>query len=145
MKQLDIKAVTVRKFTHYRSKPAVNSEVKNLVNQHFSAEKPDQLWLSDITYIHTVKHGWTYLASILDVCTRKIVAYSYGRKMDRFLVISALEKAWKSRNYPKNIILHSDLGSQYTSLPQIEWALYFLTAKKAVLLIMLLWNLFILF
>ncbi len=134
MIQLDIKVVTVRKFTHYRSKQAVNSEFKNLVNQHFSAEKR----LSDITYIHTVKHGWTYLASILDVCTRKIVAYSYGRKMDRFLVISALEKAWKSRNYPKNIILHSDLGSQYTSLPQIEWALYFLTAKKAVLLIMLL-------
>ena len=115
MKQLDIKAVSVRKFTHYRSKQAVNSEFKNLVNQHFSAEKPDQLWLSDITYIHTVKHGWTYLASILYVCTRKIVAYSYGRKMDRSLVISALEKAWKSRNYPKNIILHSDLGSQYTS------------------------------
>lgn len=149
MKQLDIKAVTVRKFRHYRRKQAVNSEFKNLVNQHFSAEKPDQLWLSDITYIHTVKHGWTYLASILDVCTRKIVAYSYGRKMDRSLVISALEKPGKAVTIPKTlfftVILVLSILPPFTWLPQIEWALYFLTAKKAVLLIMLLWNLFILF
>lgn len=122
MKQLDIKSVTVRKFRHYRSKQAENAEFKNLVNQNFSATRPDQLWLSDITYIHTVKHGWTYLASILDVCTRKIVAYSYGRNMDSSLVISALEKAWKSRNYPKNVILHSDRGSQYTSSEYIATA-----------------------
>ena len=70
-----------------------HSEFKNLVNQNFSAQKPNQMWLSDITYIHTVKHGWTYLASVLDVCTRKIVGYSYGRKMDRSFVISALTKA----------------------------------------------------
>ena len=96
MKQLDIKAVTVRKFTHYRSKPAVNSEFKNLVNQHFSAEKPDQLWLSDITYIHTVKHGWTYLA----------------------IVINAFSKAKSKRDITENMIFHSDLGL-YLSLLKV--------------------------
>lgn len=115
MKQLDIRAVTIRKFKNYRNKQNQHSELKNLVNQNFYAQKPNQIWLSDITYIHTVKHGWTYLASVLDVYTRKIVDYSYGRKMERSLVISALKQAWKNQNYPNNVILHSDRGSQYTS------------------------------
>ena len=122
MKQLDIRAIIVRKFKNYHNKQDEHSELKNLVNQNFSATKPNQIWLSDITYIHTVKHGWTYLASILDVCTRKIVGYNYGRKMDRSLVISALTKAWKNQNYPKNVILHSDRGSQYTSSEYIASA-----------------------
>ncbi len=45
----------------------------------------------------------------------KIVGYSYGRKMDRSLVISALTNSWQNQNYPDNVILHSDRGSQYTS------------------------------
>lgn len=122
MKQLGIKALTIRKFRNYRNKQAQHSELKNLVNQNFHASKPNQIWLSDITYIHTVKHGWTYLASVLDVCTRKIVGYSYGRKMDRSLVISALTEAWKNQGYPSNVILHSDRGSQYTSSEYIAAA-----------------------
>lgn len=115
MKQLGISSVTIRKFKNYRNKQNEHSKLKNLVNQNFSAQKPNQIWLSDITYIHTVKNGWTYLASVLDVCTRKIVGYSYGRKMDRSLVISALTNSWQNQNYPNNVILHSDRGSQYTS------------------------------
>lgn len=122
MRQLGIKALTIRKFRNYRNKQNEHSEFKNLVNQNFSAQKPNQIWLSDITYIHTVKHGWTYLASVLDVCTRKIVGYSYGRKMDRPLVISALTKAWNNQNCPDNVVLHSDRGSQYTSSEYIAAA-----------------------
>ena len=122
MKQLGIRSITIRKFKNYRNKQNEHSELKNLVNQNFSAQKPNQIWLSDITYIHTVKNGWTYLASVLDVCTRKIVGYSYGRKMDRSLVISALTKAWQNQNYPNNVILHSDRGSQYTSSEYIAAA-----------------------
>ncbi|MGD1820068.1 MAG: IS3 family transposase [Pleomorphochaeta sp.] len=95
---------------------------KNLVNQNFTAQKPNHIWLSDITYIHTIKHGWTYLASVLDVCTRKIVGYSYGQKMDKSLVISALQKACENQNYPKQVILHSDRGSQYASNDYINTA-----------------------
>ena len=122
MKQLGIRSITIRKFKNYRNKQNEHSELKNLVNQNFSAQKPNQIWLSDITYIHTVKHGWTYLASVLDVCTRKIVGYSYGRKMDRSLVISALTNSWQNQNYPNNVILHSDRGSQYTSSEYIAAA-----------------------
>ena len=122
MKQLGIRSITIRKFKNYRNKQNEHSELKNLVNQNFSAQKPNHIWLSDITYIHTVKNGWTYLASVLDVCTRKIVGYSYGRKMDRSLVISALTKAWQNQKYPNNVILHSDRGSQYTSSEYIAAA-----------------------
>lgn len=122
MKQLGIRSITIRKFKNYRNKQNEHSELKNLVNQNFSAQKPNQIWLSDITYIHTVKNGWTYLASVLDVCTRKIVGYSYGRKMDRSLVISALTNSWQNQNYPNNVILHSDRGSQYTSSEYIAAA-----------------------
>ena len=122
MKQLGIRSVTIRKFKNFRNKQNEHSKLKNLVNQNFSAQKPNQIWLSDITYIHTIKHGWTYLASILDVCTRKIVGYSYGRKMDRSLVISALTNSWQNQNYPNNVILHSDRGSQYTSSEYIAAA-----------------------
>lgn len=114
MKELNIKSIVVRKFIGYRQK---QKEIvcKNLVNQNFHAQNPNEIWLSDITYIHTVKHGWTYLASILDVCTRKIVGYCYGRKMDKQLVITALKNACINQRYPKNVILHSDRGSQYAS------------------------------
>ena len=122
MKQLGIRSIVIKKFKNYHSKQTDKFSFKNLINQDFTAAKPNQKWLSDITYIHTVKHGWTYLASILDVCTRKIVAYSYGRKMDKELVISALKKAWKNQNYPKNVILHSDRGCQYTSSEYIAAA-----------------------
>ncbi len=112
MKQLNIRAITVGTFKNYKSKQ-VDTSLENVVCQSFTAPKPNQIWLTDIIYIHTVHHGWTYLASVLDVCTRKIVGYSYGRRMDKSLVISALERAVRNQNYPKDVVIHSDRGSQY--------------------------------
>ena len=123
MKQLGIRSITIRKFKNYRNKQNEHSELKNLVNQNFSAQKPNQIWLSDITYIHTVKSmaGLILLAFWMSV-QEKIVGYSYGRKMDRSLVISALTNSWQNQNYPDNVILHSDRGSQYTSSEYIAVA-----------------------
>ena len=122
MKQLNIRSITVKKFKNFRKKQSDNRIFDNLVKQNFKSEKPNQVWLSDITYIHTIKHGWTYLASVLDVCTRKIVGYSFSKKMNKELVITALNTAVKSQNYPANYILHSDRGSQYTSNEYIKTA-----------------------
>ena len=83
--KLGIRSVTIRKFKNYRNKQNEHSELKNLVNQNFSAQKPNQIWLSDITYIHTVK-AWLDLSCKRSGCfLEKIVGYSYGRKMDRSL------------------------------------------------------------
>ena len=121
MKELNIKSIVVKKFKNYRRKQTDNRNFENLVNQKFTADKPNLIWLSDITYIHTIKNGWTYLASILDVCTRKIIGYSYSRKMNTDLVINALNNAISNQPNPRNIILHSR-GSQYTSNNYIKIA-----------------------
>ena len=81
-----------------------------------------KIWLSYITYIHTIHHSWIYLASVLDVCTRKIVGYIFSKKMYSELVKSALKNAVSNQNHPQNIILYSDRGSQYTSNSCTEFA-----------------------
>ena len=114
MKKLGIRSVVVKKYRpHKRTK--VYDKGKNLLNRDFSTTKINQKWVADITYIHSLKDGWTYLASILDLHTQKIVGYSYSKAMDTSLVLKALDNAITSQRPPKGLIIHSDRGSQYTS------------------------------
>jgi len=85
---------------------------ENLVNQNFHAAKPNQIWLSDVTFIDTAE-GWLYLASILDLCTRKIVGWEMSDRNDRWLTLSALEMAVQRSQPPSGLIYHSDRGSNY--------------------------------
>jgi transposase InsO family protein len=86
----------------------------NLVDQDFSATRPDQLWASDIAYIQTLR-GTLYLAIVLDVFSRKIVGWSMQERMKDRLVIDAFNSAWDSRRPGNGLIFHSDRGSQYCS------------------------------
>lgn len=86
----------------------------NLLKRNFKAARPNQVFVSDITYIRT-NEGWLYLATVIDLFSRKLVGYEMGNRMTKDLVIRALQKALKARNYPKGIIVHSDRGSQYAS------------------------------
>jgi transposase InsO family protein len=86
----------------------------NLLNRNFSVNKPNVAWVGDITYIKT-KEVWLYLATVIDLYSRKVVGYSMSNRMTRDLVISALLKALKIRAYPQGVIIHSDRGSQYAS------------------------------
>lgn len=86
----------------------------NLLNQDFTVEKPNQVWVTDITYIAT-KEGWLYLAIILDLFDRKIVGWSMDSTMTQQLVINALNNAVRRRKPAKGLIHHSDRGSQYAS------------------------------
>jgi transposase InsO family protein len=110
MRELAIQSVVWK-----RSRETDKAERPNLLNRQFYAEKPNQVWLSDITYIKTLYSGWTYLAVVLDMCTRKVVGYSYSKTMTAELTIDALRNACKNQGYPKNVLFHSDQGSQYTS------------------------------
>ena len=121
MRQLEIKSIVVRKYRHHRSS-ADNTDRENLVARNFNTDKPNKIWLSDITYIHTIKNGWTYLASVLDVCTRKIVGFSFSKRMTVDLTINALQNACRNQGYPENVILHSDRGSQYTAYDYFQKA-----------------------
>ena len=91
----------------------------NLLQQDFTASAPDQLWLTDITYIRT-DEGWLYLAGIKDMCTREIVGYAMDERMTQQLCLRALGHAHARRRPPPGLIHHSDAGSQYTSVHLTE-------------------------
>jgi len=78
------------------------------------ATTPNQLWVADITYIHT-QEGWLYLAGILDLYSRKIVGWSMSERVDTDLVLKALGMALLHRKPPPHLLLHSDRGVQYAS------------------------------
>jgi len=112
-RELGIRSVTCKKYRK-RSRETDNVDRPNLLNRRFYADKPNQVWLSDITYIKT-HSGWTYLAAVLDMCTRKVVGYSYSKKMTADLTIDALLAACRNQGFPKGLLLHSDRGAQYTA------------------------------
>lgn len=84
----------------------------NLLQQNFSATRANEKWVSDITYIWT-DEGWLYLSAVMDLYSRKLIGWSLSERMTSKLVIDALKTALWSRGMPKNVILHSDRGSQY--------------------------------
>jgi putative transposase len=86
----------------------------NLLDREFSAVLPNQKWVSDITYIDT-SEGWLYLASILDLHSRRVVGWAMSDKMDAALVNQALHMALVNRQPSAGFLHHSDRGSQYTS------------------------------
>jgi putative transposase len=86
----------------------------NLLNQNFKANKPNEKWVSDITYIWT-DEGWLYLAVVMDLYSRLVVGWALSKRMTSTLVINALQMALWRRQIPKGVIMHSDRGSQYCS------------------------------
>lgn len=91
----------------------------NELERDFNVEEPDRVWVADITYIWTLE-GWVYLASIMDLFSRKIVGWSADTHMKKELAIQALNMALVSRKPEPGIIHHSDRGSQYCSNDYIE-------------------------
>lgn len=114
MKKADVRSITVKKFRPTPSKEKV-VERENLLQRDFSTQTRNEKWAGDITYIHTLKHGWCYLASVLDLHTKKIVGFSFDRMMTTDLITKALQNAYHTQQPARGLIFHSDLGSQYTS------------------------------
>ena len=115
MKNQGLRSVVVKKYRHHSEKGVVPDNKENILNQDFTTTNINQKWCTDITYIHVLKDGWTYLASVRDLYNRKIIGYAYGKTMTTELALKAVENACMNVPYTKGIILHSDLGSQYTS------------------------------
>ena len=86
----------------------------NLLNRDFSAERPNQKWVTDISYIHT-KQGVLYLSVIRDLFDNSIVAYKTGTEQNINLVLSTIKEAKKKEKVTAELQLHSDQGFQYTS------------------------------
>ena len=86
----------------------------NLLNRDFSAERPNQKWVTDISYIHT-KQGVLYLSVIRDLYDNSIVAHKTGTEQNINLVLSTIKEAKKKEKVTAELQLHSDQGFQYTS------------------------------
>lgn len=86
----------------------------NHLNQDFSATTTNSKWVSDFTYIDTAQ-GWLYLATILDLFSRKVVGWAMSEHMNTALVETALHMALRTRQPKSRLLHHSDQGSQYTS------------------------------
>lgn len=86
----------------------------NLLEQRFTAQRPDQVWTADITYVPT-EEGWLYVAAIKDLFAGEIVGRSFGERMTTDLVVRALAQAVATRRPSCDLIHHSDRGSQYCS------------------------------
>jgi len=86
----------------------------NSLNREFYADRPDQKWVADITYIPTAE-GWLYLAGVLDLYSRKIVGWAMSHQIDANLVEQALRMALYQRRPGRGLLHHSDRGSQYAS------------------------------
>ena len=86
----------------------------NVLKQDFSAQRPNEKWVSDLTYIPT-QEGWLYLAAVLDLFSRKIVGWAMDEQMTSELVLRALRMALKQRKPQEAVLHHSDRGSQYAS------------------------------
>jgi putative transposase len=93
----------------------VAAPAPDLVDRNFAAGAPDRLWITDITYVRTYE-GWLYLAAVMDVFSRKVVGWSMTDHLRTELVTDALDMALFVRRPLDGLVLHSDRGSQFTSL-----------------------------
>ena len=88
---------------------------ENVLNQDFTTTTINEKWVADITYVHTLRDGWCYLASVLDLHTKKVVGYKFSRTMTTEIVLEALQNAIQDQKPDPGLIVHTDLGTQYTS------------------------------
>ncbi len=86
----------------------------NVLDRQFDPLKPNQAWVTDITYIRT-HEGWLYLGAVMDLFSRRIIGWSMGSRITKELVLDALLMAIWRRKPSESVLVHSDQGSQYTS------------------------------
>jgi len=114
MKENDISVVRTQKYKVTTDSDHSFNIAANLLDRDFTAERPNQKWAGDISYIWT-HEGWLYLAVILDLHSRRVIGWSVSNRLKRDLAIRALKMAINLRQPPPGCIHHTDRGSQYCS------------------------------
>ena len=113
MRLRGLRAKQVRRYKSTTKRNKKDPVAPNLLKRDFSTDRPNQKWLTDITYIPT-REGWLYLAAVLDLYGRRIVGWAMSERMTADLTIRALKMAIRQRQPGAGLIHHSDQGSQYT-------------------------------
>jgi putative transposase len=127
MKKNGIRSKTKKKFKVTTDSKHNFKIVPNHLMQDFTAQRPDQVYVTDITYVPT-NQGFLYLCTVLDVFSRKVVGWTLENNMRAEMVKEAIERAYKSRDAGEYVIVHSDRGVQYAS----NLVRDYLDSKKAI-------------
>lgn len=106
--------ITKKKFKATTDSKHNNPIAPNLLARKFTVTKPNKVWVGDITYIWT-DEGWLYLATVIDLFSRRVVGWSMSKRMTAELVNDALQSAIRNRKPGKGLLWHTDRGSQYAS------------------------------
>ena len=114
MHEMGIKAQWVKPWIATTRDSDFSNELHNILDEQFNPERPNAVWCTDITYIWT-QDGFVYLNCIMDLFSRKIIAWTLSDNMEVSSVIETMNKAKAYRNTDQPLIIHSDRGSQYVS------------------------------
>jgi putative transposase len=114
MRAADLRGVSRRKAPRTTRRQPGATPAPDLVQRNFTASRPNELWVADITYIPTWT-GFLYLAVVLDAWSRRVVGWAMATHLRTELVLAALHMAIQQR-HPQDVIHHSDHGGQYTSI-----------------------------
>ena len=114
MRNAGIAGVSRRRFVVTTTQDGAAPKSPDLVDRDFRADAPNKLWVADITYVPTWA-GFLFLAVVIDVWSRKVVGWSMATHLRTELVLDAFDMAVTQRQ-PRNVIFHSDRGTQYTSI-----------------------------
>ncbi len=114
MREMGIKAQYVKPYTVTTKNSDFSNKLVNILDENFNPSEPNAVWCSDITYVWTYD-GFVYLTSIIDLFSRKIIAWTLSNIMEVSCVIETINKAKLSRKISKPLVIHSDRGSQYVS------------------------------
>lgn len=115
MREMDIRAQWVKKKPVCHIKSSGMKRFKNILKQQFNPEHPDSVWCTDITYIYTKQEGFVYLTCIMDLYSRKIIAWKLSRTMEVEDILEALKTAKIRRQTSNPVVLHTDRGVHFTS------------------------------
>ena len=119
MKKLRLRVRYAKKFKQTTDSKHHLPIAENVLNREFNVSEANRVWVGDITYVRCTE-GWLYLAVMIDLFSRSVVGWQLSERMDRSLVIDALKGALLTRGHPKELLVHTDRGSQYCSQDFVE-------------------------
>ena len=114
MRQMGIRAQWSRPWTITAKDSDFSTELQNIFDEQFNPDRPNAVWCSDITYIRTID-GFVYLTSIMDLFSRKIIAWTLSETLEVSCVIDTINKAKARRSIDQPLIIHPDRGSHYVA------------------------------
>lgn len=119
MREMGIKAQWIKPYTVTTIGSDFNDKLKNVLRQEFNPAEPNAVWCSDITYIWTYT-GFVYLTSVMDLFSRKIIAWTLSTTLEAKWVVETINRAKEIRKITKPLVIHTDRGIQYVSSEYLD-------------------------